>query len=290
MPHTNNDIIPTSELILNKDGSVYHLRLKTNDIAQTIITVGDPDRVEEVTKHFNTVEMENQHREFKTATGSFRGKRLTVISTGIGTDNVDIVLNELDALVNIDLKTRRMKDERTTLNFIRIGTSGAMQPDIPLDSFVASELALGFDNLLRYYPSREIQELPNWPYGDKLPAPHLTQATTKFVQTMPDAFLKGVTATMPGFYAPQGRQFRLNSVFNSGLSELQKLRVDGKRLTNIEMETSGIYGLAHLLEHRAISLNAILANRITGEFSQYAAKTIDDLIEISLDWIVKEMD
>ena len=289
MRHMDNDIIPTSELILNNDGSVYHLHLKPNDIAQTIITVGDQDRVEEVTRHFDKIEVEKQHREFKTVTGTFQKKRLTVISTGIGTDNIDIVLNELDALVNIDLETRTIKSEHTELNFVRMGTSGAMQPNIPLDSFIVSELALGFDNLLRYYPSDQLNELPNWPFAEKLPAPIVTRASADLVQSCPTEFLRGITATMPGFYAPQGRQFRLNSVFNSQLTGLQKLHVEGKHLTNIEMETSGIYGLAQLLGHRAISLNAILANRITNEFSQTPAKTVARLIELSLDWIVNKV-
>jgi len=282
-----NDFIPSSELILNNDGSIYHLRLKPNEVAPIVITVGDQDRVQEVAKHFEKIEFERQSREFKTVTGSYKGLRLTVISTGIGTDNVDIVLNELDALFQFDLKTRKRKETFTPLTFIRIGTSGAIQENITLNSLLASEIALGFDGLLPFYNDNSFFKPDAWPAHLDNVAPLITHAHTPFLYNLPPEIVTGITATMPGFYAPQGRSFRLPSVFSQRLDELQHLTLQGKHITNIEMETAGIYGLSQLLGHRAISFNAILANRVTGEFSQNAQQTIDALIELVLDWTLK---
>ena len=279
-----NDFIPSSELILNADGSVYHLCLKPNEVAETIITVGDQDRVQEVSKYFDNIEFVRQSREFKTTTGLYKGKRLSVISTGIGTDNVDIVLNELDALFQIDFKTRSRKKVFTPLKFIRIGTSGSIQEKVLMDSFLASERALAFDGLLPFYNHGEFHQPANWPSQLKNVAPFITEASAKLVAQIPAHFTKGITATMPGFYAPQGRSFRLPSVFSTSLEELRNFKIDGKSVTNIEMETAGIYGLATLLGHEAISFNAILANRVSGEFSSKAKQTIDELIESVLDW------
>ena len=280
-----NDFIPSSELILNSDGSIYHLHLKPGEVASTIITVGDPDRVAEVSRYFDLIELERQHREFKTVTGIYKGIRLTVIATGIGTDNIDIVLNELDALFQFDLESRTRKETDTKLRFIRIGTSGAVQEDIPLDSFLVSERALAFDRLLGFYDTRSFDKPANWPERLEEIKPWITHATNGLLAKLPADMMRGVTATMPGFYAPQGRNFRLDSLFTQNLEELRAIHINGQGVTNLEMETAGIYGLCTLLGHEAISFNAILANRVTGEFSTQAPTTISRLIEIVLDWI-----
>ena len=285
-----NDFIPSSELIINADGSIYHLCLKTNEVAPIIITVGDQDRVQQVGKHFDSIEFERQSREFKTITGSYKGQRMTVISTGIGTDNVDIVLNELDALHQIDFKTRKKKAEQTPLTFVRIGTSGSIQESVPLNSFLASESALAFDGLLPFYNDNFFYTPDNWPDRLSSIAPLITHAHSRFLDNLPEGFAKGITATMPGFYAPQGRSFRLSSILSQHLGELRDFTLQGKHITNIEMETAGIYGLSQLMGHRAISFNAILANRVTGEFSTNAKQTIEGLIESVLDWTVNSMD
>ncbi len=283
-----NDFIPSSELILNPDGSVYHLCLKPNEVARTIITVGDQERVEQITKHFESTEFERQSREFKTVTGRYKGKRLTVISTGIGTDSIDIVLHEIDALFQIDLKTRRLKEKLTPLQFIRVGTSGAIQENIALGSFLVSEMALSFDGLLPFYNTHVFEYPENWPAEMASISPLITHASPRFLQKLPAHMRTGITATMPGFYAPQGRSFRLPSIFSSGLEELHDFKIGGKNITNIEMETAGIYGLSTLLGHDAVSFNAILANRITGDFSPKPLEIIDSLIQTVLDWIVTE--
>ncbi len=281
-----NDFIPTSELILNPDGSVYHLHLKPGEIAPTIITVGDPERVEQVTRHFDRIELKRSNREFTAITGELKNKRLTVISTGIGTDNVDIVLNELDALVQFDFKNRMRKENHTQLTFVRIGTSGALQEDIALDSFLVSEKALAFDRLLGFYDNRSFGRPEFWPERLADVKPYITKADNQLLHDIPTGMQRGITATMPGFYAPQGRNFRLSSIFSTNLEEVRTLKIDGQRVTNLEMETAGIYGLSTLLGHKAISFNALLANRVTGEFSTQAQKTIDELIERVLDWVL----
>ena len=285
----NNDFIPTSELITNPDGSVYHLHVKPGELSTNIITVGDPDRVDLVTDHFEKIEFKRESREFVTVTGFFRGKRLSVISTGIGTDNIDIVLNEVDALFQVDFKTRKLKQEHTQLTFVRIGTSGALQENIPLNSFIASKKALAFDTLLQFYGSDNFEKLADWPYELEELRPLITNCSPHLLESLPDDFFEGITATMPGFYAPQGRNFRLASALSNRLDELRNVTIEGENVTNLEMETSGIYGLAQLLGHKAISLNAILANRFTGEFSDRPKQTIEKLIELSLGWISKEL-
>ncbi len=285
--------IAKSELILNKDGSIYHLNLKPGDIATTIITVGDPDRVEEVSKHFDTIEFKAHKREFKTHTGSYKGKKISVISTGIGTDNIDIVLNELDALVNIDFTTREIKQQLTTLTIIRIGTSGAIQADIPIDSFLISEKAIGFDTLLHFYNtnslldlnfSKALKEHCNW--NSTNASPYVVDASKKLLSHFNDpVFKKGCTVTNVGFYGPQGRKLRLKINDKNLNAHLTSFQYRGKKITNFEMETSGIYGLASLLGHQAISLNAILANRATQTFSISPNKTIARLIATTLNII-----
>ncbi len=288
------DQIPRSELILNQDGSVYHLRLKPGDIAQTIITVGDPDRVERVSRHFDSIELRVEKREFITHTGSYKGKPLTVISTGIGTDNIDIVFNELDALVNIDFNTRTLKSEFTALDFIRIGTSGAIQADIPVDSFIVSEKAVGFDGLLYFYGNTRFLDtsfsealVQHLQWNSKKSTPYVVSGSEALaVLFTSEAFRKGITATNVGFYGPQGRKLRMVLEDENLNSKLQSFRYDGRTIDNMEMETSAMYGLAQLLGHRAISLNAIIANRSAGTFSENPRKIVDRLIKRTLDLLV----
>ena len=275
-----------SELILNPDGSVYHLNLLPENIAQDIIFVGDQDRVEKITKHFSSIEFSTQKREFKTQTGVYKGKRISVISTGIGPDNIDIVLNELDALVNIDLKTRLPKDVLTSLNIIRIGTSGALQAETAVDSFVMSKYGLGMDNMLRSYQIENISKheienafvsQTNW--DAKKGRPYCTACSEVLEKKMESSvILKGITATAPGFYAPQGRVLRL-ALQDADLNDkMDAFEFEGNKITNLEMETAAIYGLSNLLGHQALSLNAIIANRATGDFSKNPEKATEDLI------------
>ena len=289
--------IAQSELILNADGSIYHLNLKPADIATTIITVGDPDRVTEVSKHFDTIEFKHHKREFKTHTGTYKGKRITVISTGIGTDNIDIVFNELDALVNIDFDTRTIKKEHTTLTFIRIGTSGAIQENIPIDSFLISEKAIGFDNLLRFYDTGSLLDdgfsdalKIHCKWSPKNASPYVVNASKKLLSDFNDTiFSRGCTATNVGFYGPQGRTLRLKVKDENLNTSLACFEYQGVKITNLEMETSGIYGLAALLGHHAISLNAILANRATQTFSASPNKTVARLITTTLNIIANKV-
>lgn len=285
--------IKSSELILNPDGSVYHLNLKPENIADTIITVGDQDRVEKITKHFDTIEFSTQKREFKTQTGTYKGKRLTVLSTGIGPDNIDIVLNELDALVNIDFRTRTAKENLTTLNIIRIGTSGSLQADIPVDSFVISTHGLELHGMLQFYKHSfgdnalidAFMDYTNWNKDNATPL--LIEGSEELKNRLEsDQTFKGITATAGGFYGPQGRVLRL-PVQNPGLNHaMDTFEFDGVKITNFEMETSSIYGLSKLLGHKALSLNAIIANRANGTFSSNPKLAVEKLIEYALNKIV----
>ncbi|MEZ4794254.1 MAG: nucleoside phosphorylase [Flavobacteriaceae bacterium] len=283
--------IAASELILNPNGSIYHLHLKPGEVASTVITVGDPDRVELVSCLFDSIEVRAQHREFKTHTGTFCGKRFTVISTGIGPDNIDIVLNELDALVNIDFATRTINKNRTSLQIVRVGTSGALQPEIPVDSVVASTMGIGFDNLLHFYGNtesifeRDFSEAfiahTQWNPNNAKPYAITADAglLSKFAS---EAFLKGITTTNVGFYGPQGRVLRM-PLYDAHLNEkIASFRYQGKKITNLEMETAAIYGMSKLLGHQALSLNVILANRANGTFSSNPEKAVQKLIELTL--------
>lgn len=287
--------IKESELILNPDGSVYHLNLKPENISNTIITVGDPDRVSSVTKHFDSIEFKTRKREFHTQTGTYKGKRITVISTGIGTDNIDIVFNELDALVNIDLEIREIKKDLTTLTIVRIGTSGSIQKEIPVDSFLISEMAVGFDSLLHFYDSEAFQnktiakaliEHTNW-YAKKS-APYVVVCDLDLLnQFSSEKTVKGFTATNVGFYGPQGRILRLALQDNELNNKLASFNFNGQSITNLEMETAGIYGISKLLGHKALSMNAIIANRATGKFSENPTKTVNELIIYTLNKLVE---
>jgi len=289
-------MIQSSELILNPDGSVYHLNLKPEHIANDIIFVGDQNRVEKITQFFDSIEFSTQKREFKTQTGTYKGKRITVMSTGIGPDNIDIVINELDALVNIDLETRQPKEELTSLNIIRIGTSGSLQKDIPVDSFVMSKFGLGLDNMLRSYlidkiTSYALEEAfinhTNWDI--RKGKPYVVKCSEKLEKLIEsDKIFKGITATAGGFYGPQGRVLRLEIQDPELNGKMDNFNFDGTRITNLEMETAAIYGLSALLGHNALSLNAIIANRASGTFSEDPYKAVDELIAYALDKIVSQ--
>lgn len=283
-----------SELILNTDGSIYHLKLKPGDVAPTIITVGDPNRVTEVTKHFDSIELSISSREFKCETGFLNGKLLSVVSTGIGTDNIDIVLNEIDALFNLDLETGAVKSDLTEINFIRIGTSGTLQESIPVDSFICSKMAIGFEGLLHSYQynssDEELQLFEELLLKTKeihLPIkPYLCLGSSNLFELFSPPMIPGITLTAGGFYAPQGRRIRLNPKSEGFIDKMSKIDLGKDRITNLEMETAGIYGLSRLLGHHAISLNAILANRATKKFSQQPKKTVESLISKSLEIII----
>ena len=283
-------MIQSSELILNPDGSVYHLNLKPEHIANDIIFVGDQNRVEKITQFFEKIEFSTQKREFKTQTGFFKGKRMTVMSTGIGPDNIDIVMNELDALVNIDLETRQPKENLTSLNIIRIGTSGSLQANIPVDSFVLSKYAVGLDNMLRSYLIDEISEKnleeafiaqTNWDL--RKGQPYVISCSETLEQKIESPrFHKGFTGTAGGFYGPQGRVLRLEIQDSELNSKMDAFEFEGTKMTNLEMETAAIYGLGKLLGHNCLSLNAIIANRANGTFSADPYKAVDELIAYTL--------
>lgn len=286
--------IAESELIINNRGAVYHLDLRPDELAQTIITVGDPDRVKEVSKHFDSVEVQQQHREFISHTGFIGKKRITVLSTGIGPDNIDIVLNELDALVNIDFETRTIKNKLTHLTILRLGTSGSLQADIPVDSFVAGTHGLGLDNLLHYYRfesnEEEQQIIQQFVAHTQLSGkiePYLATASSAIIKYFVDGFHQGITTTCPGFYGPQGRILRLGLANPMLIERLTSFRFGNHRISNFEMETSAIYGLGKLLGHHCLSLNAIVANRVRKEFSKDGKATVEKLIEKSLEIIAK---
>ncbi|WP_396172912.1 nucleoside phosphorylase [Flavobacterium sp.] len=283
-------MIQSSELILNPDGSVYHLNLKPEHIAHDIIFVGDQNRVEKITQFFDSIEFSTQKREFKTQTGYFKGKKITVMSTGIGPDNIDIVMNELDALVNIDLETRKPKTNLTSLNIIRIGTSGSLQAAIPCDSFVMSKFGLGLDNMLRSYLIDNITEknmedafIKQTDWDIRKGRPYVIGCSITLEKRMESNEIhKGFTGTAGGFYGPQGRVLRLEIQDTNLNSKMDSFDYKGIKMTNLEMETAAIYGLGKLLGHECLSLNAIIANRATGTFSDDPYKAVDALIQYTL--------
>lgn len=279
--------IAESELIINPRGAIYHLDLRPEEIAGTVITVGDPDRVKEVSKHFDSVEVKRQHREFISHTGYVGKKKLTVLSSGIGPDNIDIVINELDALVNIDFETREIKKELKTLNIIRIGTSGSLQADIPVDSFVASSHGLGVDNLLNFYRHEQnIEEqqliqsfVTHTQVHGQIGHPYITTGAASLLKHFVKDFHQGITVTCPGFYGPQGRILRLGISNPNFVNRLTDFRFGQHRITNFEMETSAIYGLGKLLGHNCLAVNAIVANRVQKEFSKDGKAAVENLIQ-----------
>jgi len=282
--------ISETDLILNPDGSVYHLSLLPKHVSDTIIAVGDPGRVYQVSEHFDEIEFEMNKREFITQVGQYKGKRITVISTGIGTDNVEIVFNELDALVNVDLKTREPKARKRKLRIIRIGTSGSMQEDIPVGSHVISEYAVGFDNLMSFYDlpmddfERQTGEDIRQHTGLGF-TPYVVKGSAALLAQLGDGMVKGNTVTCPGFYAPQGRSLRIPTRFPKLLEDLNYFHQNGFWLTNFEMETSAYYGMAKLLGHEAISASAIIANRVKNKFVKDPHKVVSALIEKVLEKI-----
>lgn len=284
--------IAASELIINNRGAIYHLDLRPEELAPTVILVGDPARVKKVSRHFDTIEHQLQHREFITHTGFIGNKRISVLSTGIGPDNIDIALNELDALVNIDFNTREVKEKTSSLNIVRFGTSGSLQKDIPVDSLVASSHGLGLDNLLNYYgytKTVEENELANAFIGqtglnNAITIPYISKGSERLLNMFPDEeYFKGITVTCPGFYGPQGRILRLPLAAPGLINKLTDFRYGSHRITNFEMETSAIFGLGKLLGHHCMSINTIVANRVAQEFSKDSETAVENMIKLSLE-------
>ena len=279
--------ISETDLILNPDGSVYHLNLLPKNISDTIIAVGDPSRVYKVSQYFDEVEFEMNKREFITHVGSFNGKKITVISTGMGTDNVEIFMTEIDALVNIDFNSREIKSKLNSVNIIRIGTSGSLQADIPVDAHVTGTHGLGIDNLLNFYRLEQNEEeqqllhsfVTHTQLHGQIGYPYIAGASASLIKHFVKDFYQGITVTCPGFYGPQGRILRLGIRNPNLVDSLTNFRFGQHRIANFEMETSAIYSLGKLLGHHCISLNAIVANRIMKEFSKDAATSVDSLIK-----------
>lgn len=287
--------IKESELIINPDGSIYHLALRPEDIAPIIITVGDQNRVEKISRRFDAVEHRAAHREFVTHTGRLGKTRISVLSTGIGPDNIDIVLNELDALVNIDFATRMPLERHSSLALVRVGTTGGLQADIPVDSLVASDGAVGFDGLLHFYDAPLLHNHPlldalrahgrerfNWNFPV---APYFAESDPALMNFFADDFALGITATNPGFYGPQGRQLRAPLKVPDYIRMLQSFDYEGRKFVNLEMETSALFGLSALLGHRAASLSVVLANRADGTFSADPNRAVERLIDRLLEKI-----
>ena len=276
-----------SELILNKDGSVYHLKLKSENLSSTVILVGDQFRVDKITKHFDKIEFKTQNREFKSVTGYYKSKRITVVSTGIGSGNIDIVLNELDALVNINLETGEVLNSKKSINLIRIGTSGTIQDDVPVDSFLLSKMAIDIDGFMLNY---DLSTIDNKNFTKHIYGNHQIQDQLYCYDCSSELYDKfnsndvnsGITITCSGFYSSQGRSIRLSTSHKNNLSEIKKIKYNNYNATNLEMETAIIYAMSKLLGHKAISLNAILANRNLEEYSMNPENTIENLIEYTL--------
>jgi uridine phosphorylase len=287
--------IAESELIINERGAIYHLDTRPEELSATILTVGDPDRVAAISKYFDKIEFMNQHREFVTHTGYCGKKRISVVSTGIGTDNIDIVLNELDALVNIDFETRTIKPRLGPLYIIRVGTSGSLQKDIPVDSLVASTHGLGIDNLLNFYRIEHNEQdkqllqafITQTQLQQHFAQPYISGAGSSLLKHFVDGFHQGITVTCPGFYGPQGRVLRLGLSNPNLVDNLTGFSFGQHRISNFEMETAGIYGLGKLLGHQCLSLSAIVANRVEKQFSKDPAKTMERLITIVLERVAE---
>lgn len=279
--------LAASELVLNPDGSVYHLNLLPEDIANKIMLVGDPDRVPKVSKYFDTIEIKKNKREFYTHTGTLRGERITVMSTGIGTENIDIVMNELDALVNIDLNNKEFKDDKKALQLFRMGTCGSVNPEIEVDQMLVTQNVVGLDGLLHFYSDYHFENdfsrnfLEKFPYEQVKSMLYFSDWAEDISHYYKDAKYFGNTATFPGFYAPQGRQLRLRAIDDQFLETLNDLGV-----TNFEMETSAIYALSKLLGHKAMTVNCVIANRRRGEFSADHHASERMMIEWVLDRII----
>ncbi|HPF50850.1 MAG TPA: nucleoside phosphorylase [Draconibacterium sp.] len=289
-------MIKPSELILNPDGSIFHLHLKPGDISDQIILVGDPARVDTIASHFTKIDFSTQNREFKTVTGWYNNKKLTLVSTGIGTDNIDIVVNELDALANIDLEKREIKTEHRTLHIVRIGTSGGLQTDLPVNSFVVSQKSIGFDGLLNFYAGKNkvcdlefekaFKEYTQWDVS--LPSPYVTDASKELCSKFEsEEFKKGVTISAPGFYGPQGRELRIPLAYPHLNEKIESFNYKDLRITNFEMECSAIYGLSKLLGHEALTVCLIIANRVSLTANENYRDEMKRLIKLVLDTLTK---
>ncbi len=283
--------IKESELILNKDGSIYHVNLLPEHLADNVILVGDPNRVPKVSSFFDKIEYKREKREMVTHTGTFNGKRFTVISTGMGPDNIDIALTELDAVANVDFEKREIKKELSSLTFVRMGTSGSFQEDIPVDSYVAAEYAIGFDNVMHSYDAPEgffetdIEEafISHTDWNPKMGRPYIIKTDSDLVTSLlGDNILKGFTGTAGGFYGPQGREIRLKSNDQLLNDKISSFKHNNLKITNMEMETSAIYGLSKLLGHKACSVNCIIANRTNQTFSNDPYASVKKMIELTL--------
>ncbi len=283
-------IIPESELIINDRGAIYHINLLPEELAETVILVGDPGRVEKVSKYFDRIEHRLQHREFVTHTGFIGNKRMTIMSTGIGPDNIDIAMNELDALANINFKNRTINTDFKKLNIIRFGTSGALQADITVDSIVASTHGLGFDNLMNYYDyEKSVDEknliasfLEQTKMDTTITMPYVFRGSEMLIKKFDDSFFKGITVTAPGFYGPQGRELRLKSRSRELIDKLTDFNFNGFRIANFEMESSAIFGLGKLLGHECLSINVVVANRVTQKYSSDGNAAVEKMIERAL--------
>lgn len=284
--------IPASELPLQPNGTIYHLGLNPEDIADHIIVVGDPGRVEGVSKYFDTIDFKHMNRELLTHTGTLRGKRITALSTGMGTDNIDIVMNELDALANIDLKTKEVKEEHRTLNIVRIGTCGALQADTPVHSFIAAEYGFGFDGLMHFYKhgegfNEEVVEafVKYTGWGERLPYPYCVKGSDELMNRIGGDMIHGITASAPGFFGPQGRKVRADLEFPDMNSKIDTFRFGDMRITNLEMETSALYGFGQIFGHNMLTVCVAIANRVTHDFSKDYHPAVDQLIKTVLDRI-----
>lgn len=285
--------LEASELIINSRGALYHIDCRPEEIGETIITVGDPNRVKEISKYFDSIEIINQHREFIVHTGYVGKKRISVASTGIGVGNVDIVINELDALVNIDLESRTIKDKLTSLQFIRLGTCGSLQEDVPVDSFVASTFGIGLDNLLHFYLPENNEEGNQILHAfnnhtqltNSVITPYINRASIHLLKEFVDGFHQGITVTCPGFYGPQGRMLRMGISQPQLINKLTSFNFGQHRICNFEMETSAMYGLTKILGHQCLSLSTIVANRIVKEFTKDANSAIHKLIKKTIETV-----
>nr|NQU94165.1 nucleoside phosphorylase [Bacteroidota bacterium] len=281
--------IKESELIINREGTIYHLNLKPGDVAENVILVGDPGRVPKVSKYFDEVIKISQNREIVAHTGKYNGRNISVISTGMGTDNIDIVMNELDALVNIDFDTRQIKRNLTRLNIVRLGTSGAIQTDIPINTCAVSSHGLGMDGLLKFYASQDVihpdlseEFIRQTQWHPDLPYPYFVECSKELFEKIGVGLISGITATAPGFYGPQGRVLRIALNHPGLMNEMQKFHFNGHRIINFEMETSALYGLGKLLGHNTLTVCAVIANRALNTYSGDHNQVIDDLIKLVL--------
>ncbi|MBQ3709766.1 MAG: nucleoside phosphorylase [Bacteroidales bacterium] len=287
-----NQAIPASQLVLNNEGAVYHLGLHPEELADDVILVGDPGRVDNIAYLFDKIEVKRQNRELWSRTGYYNGKRITVLSTGMGTDNLDIVMNELDALANIDLKTRVPKEQHRTLNLVRLGTSGALQAEIPVeDSYVATRYAIGLDGLLYFYEkNKEVNEIAmrdafikQMDYPKDLPMPYVVEGSQELFDRLGKGYFQGITATAPGFYGPQGRTLRMHLAYPENNRKIEAFQYQGWKVCNFEMESSALYGLGKMMGHRCMTICAVIANRVSEKFCVDYHPYVNKLIKNTLD-------